>query len=191
MAWAVIAMAIAGTAMAVGGQMSQAAATKRAGEQYAVNKEFEAAQMDVNANQALASSQRAMLSERERAALVASRALAVGGKSGGGLLDPTMAGILTDISGEGALRAGIALYEGEEKARQLRMGAAGARLEGQSGVAAMDARASGMRMQAYATLLSSGASMYGKYGMGGPKNDTSLGSGTWIDAGTPTYPTHA
>lgn len=190
MAWAAIALAIVGTVMQVQGMKKAEAAEERAGQQGVINSEFEAQQLEQDATQAYAASQRVAMDERHKADLVASRAIAVAGSSGGGVLDPTVVGLLTDITGEGAYRSATALYEGEEKARRLNLGAAAARLEGQSRQMVGYGRAAALRSQAMGTILSSGSSLYAKYGGRGPSTTTvaaggSLSSGSWIDAGTP------
>jgi hypothetical protein len=194
MAWAPIALAIAGSVMQMGGQLTQADAAKRAGEQQRVADEFRSKQLAQDAGQTRAMAQRAKLNEEHRAKLVASRAMALAGSSGGGLSDPTIQGILADIEGEGALRAASAVYEGEARARKLEMGSEGAALEGQIAEGAGRNRQSAMRTAAFGSLMQGigQASMFSKYGMGGPQQTASLSSGaSWYDAGTPSFSPYA
>lgn len=182
-------MGALGTLMQTGGQLDQAEAAKWSGQQAQVAKNFEAQQMVQNAGQTRAAAQRGAMEEERRARLIASRALAVGGASGAGLSDPTFAGIMADLAGEGAYRAAVKTYEGEDRARKLEMGAEVARLEGEVARQGGEYRAKGLRYGALGTLASGASSLYAKYGMGGPKADSgSLSSGaSWYDAGSPAF----
>lgn len=188
MAWAALAATLVGTAMQVGGQMTQASAAAQAGQQQFLAKQFEADQLDQNAGQVEAAAQRQAQIERRQANLIASRALAIGGASGAGLSDPTMAGILTDIEAEGSYRAASAIYEGADRARRMRMGADAAMFEGGMLLQGGQTRSRAMRTAAVGTLLQGAGSLYGKYGMGGPKNSPSISSASgYYDAGTPLF----
>lgn len=74
----------------------------------------------VEAKQSVAAAQRRAIAERKNAELLASRAIAVAAAGGGGADDPTVLNIVSDIDAEGAYRAAVAMYEGEEQARKLR-----------------------------------------------------------------------
>lgn len=112
-------------AQAAGASARAAGAAKRAAS------EFEAKQLEVQAGDAIAASQRDAMEQKRHATLVQSRALALAAAGGGGASDPTVVNIMSKITGEGAYRQAVALYQGEDKARLLRMGAAGKRYEGQ------------------------------------------------------------
>lgn len=189
MAWVALAATVVGTMMQAKGQMDQAEAAKAQGMAIRGEKQFEADQLDENAGQLQASAQRQAQIERRHANLVASRALALGGASGAGLSDPTMAGILTDIEAEGSYRAASAIYEGDSRARRLRMGADAARFEGDVGLQGGESRASALRTTAAGSILQGAGSLYGKYGMGGPSQaPSSLSSASgYMDAGTPAF----
>jgi hypothetical protein len=149
-----------------GGIMAGAGA-RSAGKAEQRAAEFQAQQLEQNAGQAVAASQRVAEEERRKAQLVASRALAVAAASGGGASDVSVQNIIAEIQGEGTYRAMTALYEGEERARQLRMGAAGKRFEGD--IAAKSGR---QKQMAYTIgglgeMGIGGASLYMKYGRGG------------------------
>ena len=191
MAWAALAAVAVGSAMQLGGALTQSDALKQAGAQQRIEKNFEAQQMEQNATQTVASSQRQAMAERRQAQLVASRALALGGSSGAGLTDPTMAGILTDIASEGSYRSALALYEGEDRARKMRMGAEAAEYEGEVLERGAHQKAKAVRTTGYGSVMQGLGSMGMKYGMGsgtGGSGGTSLSSGTgFVDAGTPSY----
>jgi len=130
----------------------------------------------------VAASQRTAMEERRQANLAASRALAVAASSGGGVSDPTMVDILSRIRGEGGLRASVALYEGEERARQIRLSGAGAQ-DLRSGSEIM----AGYNAAAAGKIAREGLSLYAKYGMGGPKTTSPGVTGDrrleWNDTG--------
>lgn len=107
---------------------------------------------DAIAGQAEAQAQAAQ--ERRRAKVLRSRALAVAGKSGAGVSDPTVTNILADIETEGEVRARNALFEGDYLAQGLRSGA-------RSKVNMGRAYRSAGTLNAAGTV---GASFYDKYG---------------------------
>jgi len=170
-------MAVAGAATSIiGGNNAAAAATEAGARQKAAN-EFEAAQLEQSAGQAIATSQRDSEDQRRQARLVQSRALALSAASGGSVTDPTVVNLIGDIAGEGAYRAGVALYQGADKARQLNMGASAKRYEGDMAVEAASNKAKAYRMQGITGAFSSATSLFGKYGGGGPGAVASAGSG--------------
>lgn len=189
MAWVPMAIQIAGVVLSAYGAMKQGQAQKQQAQQMQQAKEFEAAQMDQNAGQETAAAQRRALEERRRATMVASRALAVASASGGGT-SGSAEEIISDIAGEGAYRSALEIYGGEDRARRLRMGAAGARYEGDSIAEYGRSRASAGMMSGLGTLASGGLSLYQKYGQGGPSSGGSGGklAGDYLDAGTPLDP---
>jgi hypothetical protein len=176
MAWVAAAAAIAGVVMQYAGQKKQEKAAERQGAMFNASKQFEADQLEQNAGQEQAAAQRRAIEQRRRASLVASRAMAVSAASGAGASDPTVENIISDLAGEGAFRASQELYEGEDRARRMRLGADASRFEGATGQMAAGDRASAMRTSSYGTLLSGAGSLYGKYGMGGPKGNPNAGA---------------
>lgn len=150
--------------------------------------EFVAQQLEVNAGQAVAAAQRGAMDERRNARLVQSRALALSAASGGGALDPTIVNNLGRIAGEGTYRANVRLYEGAERARELRMAAAAKRFEGRLGIEGGEATAEAYRiageteaMKGTSAMLKGGAgliapvkSLLEKYGNGGPSGDAAV-----------------
>lgn len=179
-----VGLSTAGTLFSVIGGMGTARAARRQGAAMNAAAQFEAAQLEQNAGQAIAAAQRVKMSREQHARLIASRALAVGAKNGG-LDDPGVQNVIADIEGEGAYRAMIALYDGEERARQLRMGAGARRYEGALAEQAGIDIATGRTIKAFGTGATDIATMYSKYGHGGPSKQKS-GDG-WLDAGTPDF----
>jgi hypothetical protein len=145
-----IGLAVAGTALSAGGSIIGA-------NSEAKEMRREAAQLEANAGLERASSQRAAMDERRQAKLAQSRGLAVAGKSGAGIDDPTVVNLMAGIEGEGEYRALSALYEGEESARGMEADAA-ARRRG-----AKSTKTAGL-IKAGSTILQGGSSMYDRFG---------------------------
>ena len=185
------ALTIAGSITSYMGNQRSAAAAEATGQRQATASQFQAAQLEQNAGQAIAASQLQAAEQQRQARLLTSRALAVTAASGGGATDPTITNIISKISGEGAYRSALALYQGEDRARLLRMDAEGKRYEAGMALESASAKASAYRTAATASLLSGAGSLFGKYGMGGFKNAggpaTVSDAGSVIDAGTPDF----
>lgn len=88
------------------------------------NAKLQAIQDQRDANDAQVAAQIQAGNERRRAKILRSRALAVAGKSGAGVNDPTVQNIISGIDTEGEFRALTSLYEGDRTAEALRSGAA-------------------------------------------------------------------
>lgn len=161
------------------GTLEAVNASRREGRRNQVAKEFEKEQLTELAGDAIAVAQRTALEERREADLVASRALAVAAVSGGAG-DPQVVRLISNIKGEGAYRAGVAMYEGESKARKLKIAAATAGLEGALAVEAASNKATAYAIGGTARAISSGATWYEKYGAGGPDNFTGSGDAALI-----------
>lgn len=158
-------------AIKVGGSLLAASGARKAGKAQNVAAKYEAKQLASQANEAVAASQREAMEQRREANLVGSRALALAAASGGGASDPSVMKLLADLKGEGAYRSSVALYQGEERARQLRMGAAASRFSGQQAQAAGRLRATSYLLKAGGAVASRKlqSTMYEKYGQGGPE----------------------
>ena len=212
MSWIPIALQAAGTLMSIKGSRDASKASKsgaRAARESAKARqqakefeaaqiekltEFEAAQLEQNAGQTIAASQRAAAEKRRQALLVQSRALAVAAAGGGGVgeNDTSFMNLMANTAGRGAYDSAVALYEGEDRARLMRMQATATRYEGrakgaarryegamdiEAGDSAADAyktQASAYRTQAMSSALSLGGSLFAKYGGGGPSGDAAL-----------------
>jgi hypothetical protein len=129
--------------------------------------EFSAKQMEVNAGQELATSQRNAAEELRVSEAMQSRALAIAGASGAGADDPTMRHIIGSIAEEGQLAAQAHLYQGTEAARSLRLSAEVARWEGKKAREGLNVQGQGV-MQAgdinrTANLIGTAASVWDKY----------------------------
>lgn len=133
--------------------------------------------MEQQATLSVAAAQRQMLEERKQARLLESRALAVAAASGAGT-GGTVIDVISDIAAEGAYRSSLALFEGKERARQLRVGAEirreGGDLQAEYGRQAAKAYEIG----SVATLFSGAGSLYARYGM--TKSPSTLASGASV-----------
>lgn len=160
----VAAAVAAGTVMTVYGQVQAGKAAAQAGQARNVEKQFEAAQYTQQAGQAIAASQRNAIEERRTSRYLQSRALALAAASGAGASDSTITKIIADIAGEGAYRASVALYNGEEQARQLRLEAQSALYTGAVEEIGGEQRQTAYNISAVGSGLSGAANLYEKYG---------------------------
>ena len=167
-------MMVGGTLLSMKGYSDAARSAKTAGQRTRVAKEFEAEQLREQSGQAIAVSQRAALEEQRKGRLMASRALAVSAASGGGASDPTIVNLIAGAESEAAYRSAVAMYEGEDRARQLRIGAAAKDYEGAVAEEEGNQRASAYKTARAASLFKGGSSLFGKYGGGGPSGDAAL-----------------
>lgn len=164
----------AGSFMQAYGAFEQGRAARIAGERARYAAEFQAWQADEQGKLAIAIAQRRAMEERRQTDIMASRALAVAAASGGGVSDPTIINMLAKAKGEGAYRAQVALYEGEAKARELRLSAAASRVSGAEAVVDGIRTETGYQLSGLGSLVRGGASLYQKYGNGGPSGDSDL-----------------
>jgi hypothetical protein len=118
---------------------------------------FTARQLRQKATQEVAVSQRLAKKEREKAALVESRARALAAASGGAATDKGVMDIITDIQAQGDVNALTRLAEGIETAKGLELQAEGAEIEGRQAKKAA-------RTRAITGLLGEGVGMAERYG---------------------------
>lgn len=144
------------------------------GQEQKKKAEFEASQLQEQAGNAVAVGQRENMEIQREAKLTQSRALALAAASGGGASSPTAVRIISNIAKRGAYEGAVALYNGEERARQLIVAAKAKRYEGelseQAGQRGMNERVdySAYNLAAGASLLKGASSLYFQYGGGGP-----------------------
>jgi len=131
--WIGVGLAAVGTFMSYSGQKKAGKAAAEQGQRARELGEFEAQQIEANALTERAAAQRTAMEEERQSNLATSRALVVAAASGGGASDPTVQKIIADVAGIGAYRKSVALYEGEERARQMRLAAMARRMEGEAG----------------------------------------------------------
>lgn len=134
------------------GAVASGASTILGARSEAKQLKSEAAQLEYNAGQQRAASQRQAIDERRDADIAGSRALALAAASGGGADDPTVVNNIARISGEGEYRALTALYNGEVDARQMERDAVMRRKEAKNVKTASYLKAAGTILSAGSTL---------------------------------------
>ncbi len=164
-----VALSAAGVFTNMAGASQAASAARVSGERARVAAQFEAAQLEQMAGQGIAVSQAEAREQIRQAKLVQSRAIAVAAAGGGGVSDETIVRLIGRQAGEGAYRGAVALYKGEEQARLLRMKASAKLYEGDLEAESANARADAYKTSAIGNALSNGATLFSRYGMGGPK----------------------
>lgn len=160
-----------GAFLEIMGTLEQGKLARIQSERRQVYAQFNKQEAEKRAGAAIAISQRQAGEERRKAEYEASRALAVAAASGAGVSDPTIVRLIANVKGEGAYRANVALYEGEARARQLRLAGFTSNFNDSNIVEA------GYKMAASAIALRTGISLYAKYGMSGPGTKSTGGSG--------------
>ncbi len=133
--------------------------------------EFQAQQLRINADNALASSQRVAEDSDRQAQIIKSRALAVAAASGGGASDPGVVSIMARNAEEMAYRRQAALYEGLDRARSLNLAADTRVYEGKAAAVNSAINAAGKIYGASTTLMKGQAreaSLKQRFGMGAP-----------------------
>jgi len=162
-----------GMIMSAIGSMVSAGTARQVGKAQRAESRYSADQMDLAASNVIGAGQRLSENERLKANILASRAIAVAAASGGDVSSPGVTKVISDIAGQGAYNAGVALYDAEDKARQLRMAGEGARYTGDVMEAAGKSKASAYLFNSAANLAGS-ASLFSKYGRGGPKKEPNV-----------------
>lgn len=218
-AWVPLAMNVAGSLFASEGSENSAEGSEKsaaganaaadaaivAGTRNRAAAEFKAKQLRDSSGQVFAGAQRTAMNEERKSTLLQSRALALAAASGGGASDPGVVKLISSIAGEGSYRKATALYEGEDRARLLRMQAAASDYEGQVAEEAGQLQAQAYRTQGDAYLSKADAyrtqgtgsllkgagsvasTLFGKYGGGGPAGGATEGLTSAAESGFDFY----
>ena len=117
-----------------------------------------------------AAAERKSVTDTQTANLLASHLVAAAGASGGGVTDPTIQNLLTDISGKGVYNANMDIYNGEANAQQLNLQAQADIYSGQVAAAGGQQRASALQTGAFGSALTSAGTLLSRYG-GAPAAD--------------------
>lgn len=144
------------TASLIGATVLSATGAATAGVAANNMAKSKAEQSEIAGREAVAASQRQAIQVRRQGNLVQSRAQAVAASSGAGASDPTVLDIMGGIGAQTEYNALSALYVGQSEARNRQAEANAARFEGKQ------AMVKGF-MDAGASVLSGGASLYDKY----------------------------
>lgn len=123
-----------------------------------------ARQRERDANDAQVEAQQVAARERKKSKYLRSRALAVAGASGGGVSDPTISNILTGLDVEGEMSALNALHNGDTTAAGYRAGAATARREGRAAMSAGLFGGVGKALTGFGEFAEDNPSFFKKYG---------------------------
>lgn len=150
-------------------------AYKAAANSSVKNAKFEADQLNRQAGQERAASQRQAIEEKRAANKAINRAKLLAASSGAGATDPDIINIVGNIAAEGEYNALARLYTGEETARGLEDQAAAVIYNGKSEAAGYKSYAKAYKSAAtgegIGTLLSGGVSFFEKYGDPANNND--------------------
>lgn len=160
------ALQLGSTILSVGGQLTRAQATRAVGIRRRAAQEFEAGQLEQDAEASRGIGMRTGEQEITRAGLVMSKQLALAAASGAGASDPTVVDLIARTAGEGSYRQSLAMYQGEAQARLDMMRAAAARYEGETAYADSQVAGNAGDMGALSTVLTGGTkimSMFDKY----------------------------
>jgi len=157
-------ISIGASVLSIVGNLKAGESAKAAGLQQQAEANNAAAQMRVNAGQALAAAQRDAYEERRQGTLVQSRAMALLAASGGSVTDPTAIHLLANNAGETAYRSAVALYKGEDESRQLLTQADATQASGRAAAETGRDVQKSYNFRAFGDLLQGGNSLYEKYG---------------------------
>lgn len=154
---------VMGTLASAKGSLESARAISDAGAAQETSLRFQATQLRQNAGQVEASAQRVSEDKIRQAKLMASRALAVAGASGGGVSDSTVQNLIAQITGEGKLASLTALYEGETSAAGMRRQAAVTEYESASVRSASKYSSAATKYKAFGTVLAGAQALGGMF----------------------------
>lgn len=172
----------AGTGVQAYGQADQAAGYMQYGQIRNAAAQFAAAQMRINANNAQGSAQRKaqMIGLNADYVISSQRARAAG--SGGGGSDPTVLNLMARTKSMAGFQQSVALYGGQERARELNMSAAAEEYSGRA--EASMGRQAGIAggFAALTTALKGGVSLFSKYNpmASGVPSNAEYASNDWL-----------
>ncbi len=131
-------------------------AAHNAGEAQKNQANFEANQMQQNANNEQAAAEEKVVQQNKETAYVMSNAQAAAAASGGSATDPSVITNMKTIAGEGRFRALTDMYEGNAQAQAMRTQADATRISGDNAARAGNMAAIGKGFQG-------ASSLYNKY----------------------------
>lgn len=149
-----------GSGLKAFGLLNQGKAAVEAAKRREQAAEFAAQQIEINAGQAKAASQRDAYFQGLQADQLIS---AIRARAGAGASDPGVLSIIANATARKAYNMQAALYGGEEKSRTMLMDAAGKRYDAALGIADAKATKKASGMAALGVLAEGGASIYQKY----------------------------
>lgn len=158
---------VTATVIAIGGSVLSGLGQIQAGKAANNSAKFQAAQLEQQAGQEKATSQRVAIEERRRSDIAISDATAAAAASGGGATDPTVLNIQGGLAEQGEYNALSALFQGDDRAAGLKLQAASARSQGKQ------AKRAGLIGGASTILSGIGGSLSSKYA---PTGSTTVGT---------------
>lgn len=147
---------VTATVLTIGSSVLSGLGQMQAGKAANANAKFQAGQMEQQAGQERASSQRDAIAQRRQSTIMQSNAQAAAAASGGGATDPTVLNITGNLAKEGEYNALSALFAGEERARGQELAATSTRMQGKQ------AKKQGM-IGGISTIIGGSASAASKY----------------------------
>lgn len=150
-------LATIATIASIGGTIVSAIGTIAAGNAQRRAANFQAAQLEQQAGQELAASQREAYEYQRNKDLALSRQQAVAGASGLSATDPSVLFLAGETAGRGRYQEEMALYTGKARQQGFQNQAKATRLSGQ-------AAAQGAMFDAAGTILGGFGSFFDKYG---------------------------
>ena len=140
------------------------------GQSANTSAQYAAGQMDYQAGQVQAASQRSAADQRRVATLANSRLQALAGGSGA---DPTVVRLASEIAGRGEYNALAAIYQGDNAASGLRAQAAGTRYSGEVAEQAAE-------LQAFGQFANGASQMFGGFSL---PSSTPVGNAPLLGSG--------
>ena len=132
--------------------LASAAATVYGGIQAKKAGDDQARQLERQANERRAISQREAIEKRRRAEIAVGRARAVAAASGATVDDPTVTRLIGDLEAEGEFQALSALWSGRREAQNLEEAARRAKNEGKAALIGSGFKAAATSFQGVATM---------------------------------------
>ena len=161
-----VAMTAVGGAISAAGTLAGGAAAAQAGKMQQQADEYQAEQLDSNATQAIASSQRQMLDTNLKTNLAISSSTANAAANGVNAGTGSAATNAGNLAARGSYQAAMDLFNGKATATGLQNQAQGVRYSGEMAAIGGAAQQSASELAAAGTLAGSagtGLSQYGKY----------------------------
>lgn len=179
MAWIPATMMTVGTLMNISGGLGEMKSLKVGAARKMAEGEWNALEAERDAQTAIGISQLQAREQERQGQFIEDRIRVIAAAQGGGS-DPSVVNLLGRAAGEKAYRAAVALYEGEDQSRSLRIKAQAIRYQATTEAAAMLDERKAKKRQIIGSTLMMGSSMFGRFGGmgGGTPGNTNFQMGT-------------
>jgi hypothetical protein len=161
-----MAMQAAGGVLSASGTLAGGSYAAQAGQMQQTAANYQAAQLDQNATQAIASSQRQMLDTNLKTSLAESTSTANAAANGVNAGTGSAATNVGNLAARGSYMAAMDLWNGQSKATGLENEAQGVRYSGALAAIGGEEQESASKLAALGTLAGSAGSMFSTYGKG-------------------------